>query len=247
MTRGALVITGAGRGIGAATAKMAAAAGYAVCVNYKERNAPAEAVVAAIKAAGGKAIAVQADVSDASSVAALFAAADRELGPLVGLVNNAGVAGPRTPFGDIDPAVFKDVMDVNVLGSFLCAQAAVARMSTARGGSGGAIVNLSSVAARTGGFRLAHYVSAKGAIVSMTKALALELAEVGIRVNAVAPGVIATDQNDLSDPERVAKLKASVPLGRAGTPDEVARAIVYLLSDAASYITGTVLEVAGGR
>ncbi len=247
MTRGALVITGASRGIGAATAKMAAAAGYAVCVNYKDRKAPAETVVAAIKAAGGKAIAVQADVSDAASVTAMFAAADRELGPLTGLVNNAGVASARTPFGDISPAVFKDVMDVNVLGSFLCAQAAVARMSTARGGRGGAIVNLSSVAARTGGFRLAHYVAAKGAIVSLTKAMALELAEVGVRVNAVAPGVIATDQNDLSDPERVAKLKASVPLGRAGTPDEVAHAIMYLLSDAASYITGTVLEVAGGR
>ena len=206
-----------------------------------------EALVAAIQAAGGAAIAVRADVTDPEAVAAMFATVDREFGRLAGLVNNAGLPGPRARLDEFDPVVLKAVLDVHVLGSFLCAQQAVRRMSTAKGGQGGAIVNLSSLVVRTGGFRLAHYAAAKGAVAAMTVALAQEVADEGIRVNAVAPGIIATDQNDLSDPERAARVKASVPLGRAGTPEEVARTILFLLSDAASYMTGTVMEIAGGR
>lgn len=244
---GSLIVTGGGRGIGAATAKLAAARGYAVCVNYLSRTIEAEAVAAAIRGQGGRALALAADVTDAAAVEAMVSRTEAELGPLAGLVNNAGLPGPRLAVADLDPATLRRILEVNVLGSFLCAGAAVRRMSTAAGGRGGGIVNLSSQAAVGGGRLLAAYASAKAAVNTFTLALAREVAADGIRVNAVSPGVIATDQNDLSDPDRAAGLAASVPLGRVGEPREVAEAILWLLSPASGYVTGTVLSVSGGR
>jgi NAD(P)-dependent dehydrogenase (short-subunit alcohol dehydrogenase family) len=206
----------------------------------------AETVAADIANMGGTAICVRADVSSPTDVASLFAAVDRELGPVSALVNNAGISGGRRPLIDMQPEDFARVVDINLRGTFLCSQAAIARMARSRGGSGGAIVNLSTAAVRTGGRQIAAYVAAKAGIEGLTRALSLELAEEGIRVNAVAPGIITTEQQPADDAWR-ARAAANVPLGRLGRAAEVAEAILWLLSDKAAYVTGAVLGVTGGR
>ena len=244
-----LLITGASRGIGAATARMAAAQGWDVAVNYARDAHAAEQVAAQVRAAGRRAITVAADVADEPAVRAMFARIDTELGPLRGLVNNAGIVAPRATLAEMTTARWRRMLEVNVLGSLLCAQLAVQRMSTRHGGAGGAIVNLSSVAAVLGapGMYL-DYAASKGAIDSFTVGLARELAGQGVRVNAVRPGIIDTDIHASGgEPDRAHSSAALIPMGRPGTADEVAAAIVWLLSDAASYTTGTVLDVSGGR
>ena len=243
------IVTGSGRGIGAATARLAARRGWDVCVNYAGRAERAEAVVADVRAAGGRAIAVQADVSSEADVRRLFEACDRELGPLDALVNNAGIVQKAGKLLDYDAADVRRVLDVNVTGSFLCAQQAARRMSTARGGKGGAIVNVSSVAAVIGGAnQWLPYGAAKGAINTFTLGLARELAPEGIRVNAVLPGLIDTEihaEAGLGD--RLHKLAPQVPMGRIGTPEECAEAILWLMSGEAAYLIGAILPVSGGR
>lgn len=241
------IVTGAARGIGAATALALASRGYAVCVNYVTARDAAEGVRAAIEQTGGEAMTCNADVSRGDEVAALFAAVDRRFGAVTALVNNAGISGGRHAIADLDAATFQRVVGVNLVGTFLCIKEAVARMGRSRGGEGGAIVNLSTAAVRTGGRRIAAYVAAKAGIEGLVQALAAELAEDGIRINAVAPGIIATEQQPLDDAQWLARAAASVPLGRLGTADEVAAAIAWLLSDEAAYVTGTVLDVTGGR
>ncbi len=245
---GVLLITGAGRGIGAATALAAARAGYAVGVNYQRDAAAAEAVALRIRAAGGQAHAVQADVADPDAVARLFEEVEHALGPLTALVNNAGTTGRITRFEDLDLATLRRTIDVNLIGSLLCAQAAVRRFSTARGGQGGAIVNVSSVAARTGSpGEYVHYAATKAAIEAFTRGLAREVAAEGIRVNAVAPGTVQTEIHATGgDPDRPARIAPRIPLGRVGAPEEIAAAILWLLSDAAAYVTGSILTIAGG-
>jgi len=244
----ALLITGASRGIGAATARLAAAAGYAVCVNYLRRQDAAESVVAEIEAAGGTAIAVQADVAVESDVIRLFEEADQRLGRLSALVNNAGILETQMRLDRLDAARIQRVFATNVTGAFICAREAVRRMSTRHGGSGGAIVNVSSGAARTGSpGEYVDYAATKGALDTMTVGLAKEVADEGIRVNAVRPGFIYTDMHASGgEPERVDRVKAKVPMRRGGTVDEVARAIMWLLSDDASFTTGAFIDVTGG-
>ena len=243
-----VVITGAGRGIGAATALAAARQGYAVGVNYRRDAAAAAAVVERIRAEGGRALAVEADVAEPEQVAALFDAVAEALGPVTALVNNAGTTGRITRFADLDLATLRQVIDVNLIGCMLCSQEAVRRFSTARGGQGGAIVNLSSVAAQTGSpGEYVHYAATKAAIEAFTRGLAREVAAEGIRVNAVAPGTVQTGIHAAGgDPERPARVAARIPLGRVGQPEEIAAAILWLLSPAAAYATGSVLTVAGG-
>ena len=245
---GVLVVTGGSRGIGAATARLAAARGYGVIVNYAGNAAAAEAVCAAIHADGGAAVAVRGDVSDPADVEHIFAAADR-LGPLAGLVNNAGIVAPKARVEDMDVARLARMFAVNITGSFLCARAAIRRMSTRHGGQGGGIVNLSSAAAVLGSNDVfVDYAASKGAIDTFTVGLALEVAGEGIRVNAVRPGIIATDIHaDSGDPERAEKLGPGLPMRRAGTAEEVAEAILWLLSPQSSYSTGTIIAVSGGR
>ncbi len=245
---GVLLITGAGRGIGAATALAAARAGYAVGVNYQRDAAAAAGVVARIQAEGGRALAVQADVADPEDVARLFDQVEQALGPLTALVNNAGTTGRITRFVDLDLATLRRTIDVNLIGSMLCAQAAVRRFSSAHGGQGGAIVNLSSVAAATGSpGEYVHYAATKAAIEAFTRGLAREVASEGIRVNAVAPGTVQTGIHAAGgDPERPARVADRIPLGRVGAPEEIAAAILWLLSDAAAYVTGSILTIAGG-
>ncbi|HLI10455.1 MAG TPA: SDR family oxidoreductase [Alphaproteobacteria bacterium] len=247
--RGALVVTGGSRGIGAATARLAGTRGYAVCVNYRGNGTAAEAVVRDITEKGGRAVAVRGDVANEAEVARLFDETEKALGPIGGLVNNAGLTGPISRITDVSLATLREVFDINILGSFLCAREAVRRMSTARGGKGGSIVNLSSMAAFLGGpGEFVHYAASKGAIETFTIGLAREVAREGIRVNAVAPGLIDTDIHAAAGaPDRVERLGPSVPMGRGGTAEEVAAAILWLLSDAASYVTGTSLRVSGGR
>jgi NAD(P)-dependent dehydrogenase (short-subunit alcohol dehydrogenase family) len=246
---GTLVVTGASRGIGAATAQLAAAHGYAVAVNYATDAASAAAVVAAIEAGGGRAHAFPGDVARETDVVELFARAEAELGPLAALVNNAGITGGSSLVADLSREALERTLAVNVTGAFLCAREAVRRLARSRGGSGGAIVNVSSRAAGLGGGgEWVHYAASKGAVETFTRGLAIEVAREGIRVNAVAPGLIETDIHAAAGrPGRLAELAPGVPLARAGTPGEVAAAIVWLLSPAASYVTGAVLEVAGGR
>lgn len=247
VSKGVCIVTGAARGIGAATAIAAGRNGYAVCVNYVQAQAKAESVKLAIERAGGTAITVRADVCRENEIAALFATVDRVLGPVTALVNNAGMVGPRRAFAEVETDHFREVFDVNLLGTFLNTREAVRRMARSRGGQGGSIVNVSSMAVRSGGMRIACYVAAKAGIEGLTRALGAELAEEGIRVNAVSPGIIATDQQPLDDQAWRQRAVSTIPLGRFGMPEEIAQAILWLLSNEASYVTGTVLQVTGGR
>lgn len=244
-----IVITGGGRGIGAATARLAAGRGYAVCVNYRQNRAAAEAVVAGIERAGGRAIAVPADVAVESEVVKLFTTVDRALGPVTALVNNAGTLERQARVEELDAERLNRIFATNVTGAFICAREAIRRMSTRRGGAGGAIVNVSSMAARLGApDEYIDYAASKGAIDTLTIGLSREVAADGIRVNAVRPGVIYTDIHARGgEPGRVERVKGSVPLGRGGQASEVAHAILWLLSAEASYTTGSFIDVAGGR
>ncbi len=243
------MITGASRGIGAATATLAAERGYAVCVNYLHNRAAADGVVDAIERAGGKAIAVAADVSVENDVVRLFETVDRTWGPLTALVNNAGILDRQMRVEDMGAARLNRIFSTNITGYFLCAREAVRRMSTKHGGAGGAIVNVSSGAARLGSpGEYVDYAASKGAIDTMTIGLAQEVAAEGIRVNAVRPGYIYTDIHASGgEPGRVDRVRATVPMRRGGEVIEVARAILWLLSDEASFSTGTFIDVTGGR
>ena len=244
-----MLITGASRGIGAATAKLAAARGYDLCLNYREQSTAADALVEEIRANGGRAIAVQADMADEAQVLQLFARLDQAFGRLDVLVNNAGMLERQMRLEQMELARWQRVFAVNVFGSFLCCREAVKRMSTRHGGRGGAIVNLSSVAASLGApDEYIDYAAAKGAIDSMTRGLAKEVAAEGIRVNAVRPGVIDTEIHASGgEPQRVARVSRSVPMGRGGRAEEVAEAILWLASDQASYTSGALLDISGGR
>jgi NAD(P)-dependent dehydrogenase (short-subunit alcohol dehydrogenase family) len=246
---GVALVTGASRGIGAATALLAAKRGYAVCVNYRSNAAGAEAIVDAASRMGVRAVAVQADISIESDVMRLFERSDRELGPPTALVNNAGILETQMRLEQMDAARWTRVLATNVVGAFLCAREAVKRMSTKRGGSGGAIVNVSSRAALLGGpEEYVDYAASKGALDSMTVGLAKEVANEGIRVNAVRAGVIYTGIHASGgEPNRVDRVKSSVPMQRGGRADEVAEAILWLLSNDASYTTGSFVDVSGGR
>lgn len=246
---GVMLITGGGRGIGAATARLAARRGYAVCANYLANAAAAEALVAEIAAAGGCAIAVPGDVRDEADVERLFERTQAELGPVTALVNNAGLTGLISRLDEAETATLRQTIDVNVMGTLLCSRAAVRRMSPRHGGNGGAIVNLSSAAASLGSpGEYVWYAGAKGAVDSITIGLAREVAGEDIRVNAVAPGMTATEIHAASgDAGRLERIGKTVPLGRAASAEEVAEPILWLLSPAASYITGAILRVAGGR
>ncbi|MGB4075714.1 SDR family oxidoreductase [Pseudomonas sp.] len=244
-----MLITGASRGIGAATARLAAAQGYALCLNYHRQQAAAEALVSEITQAGGQAIAVQADVADEGQMMQLFARLDQHFGRLDVLVNNAGMLETQMRLEQMDLARWQRVFATNVFGSFLCSREAIKRMSTRLGGHGGVIVNLSSIAARIGApGEYIDYAAAKGAIDSMTLGLAKEVAAEGIRVNAVRPGVIETEIHASGgEPERVARISQSIPMGRGGLASEVAEAILWLASEQASYTNGALLDVSGGR
>ena len=244
-----LLVTGGSRGIGAATARLAARRGWAVAVNYAARPDAAETVVREIQAGGGRALAVAADVADEAQVLAMFERIDRELGRLTGLVNNAGVVDVSARVDEMSVARWRRLFDINVIGSMLCAREAVRRMSTRHGGAGGSIVNLSSAAARLGAPSwYVDYAATKGAIDTFTIGLAKEVAAEGIRVNAVRPGLIETDIHASGGaPGRVQALAHQVPMQRGGTAEEVAEAIVWLLSPEASYTTMSLLDVSGGR
>ena len=248
MAEQVLVVTGGSRGIGAAVARLAAERGYGVIVNYLGNVAAAESVCAAIHATGGEAVAVRGDIGREEEIEHIFAAADR-MGPLKALVNNAGMIAPVSRLDQMAPSRIADVLRVNVLGTMLCSAAAVRRMSTRHGGTGGGIVSLCSAAAKLGapGSYL-DYAASKGAVDTFTLGLALEVAGEGIRVNGVRPGIIDTDFHAQGGvPDRAQMLASSIPVGRPGTADEVARSILWLLSDDAGYVTGTTLSVTGGR
>lgn len=244
-----LLITGASRGIGAATARLAAARGWAVAVNYHRQRDAAQAVVDAIRADGGRAVALAGDVASEADVQRLFADTEAALGPLSALVNNAGVLAPQMPLADMDVARWQRMLATNVLGPLLCCREAVRRLSTRLGGQGGVIVNVSSAAARLGSpGEYVDYAASKGALDTLTLGLAKEVAAEGIRVNGVRPGFIYTDMHaDGGEPGRVDRVKAGIPMQRGGQPEEVAAAILWLLSDEASFTTGHLLDVAGGR
>jgi len=244
-----VLVTGGSRGIGAATALRCAAQGLVVAVNYARDAAAAQSLADRIVAAGGRAVALQADVADEAQVLAMFARIDAELPPLRGLVNNAGVVDVASRVDAMSVARLQRMFAINVLGSIVCAREAVKRMSTRHGGSGGAIVNVSSVASRLGGpGQYVDYATSKGAIDTFTIGLAREVATEGVRVNAVLPGIIDTEIHASGgQPDRAQRLASQIPMQRPGTADEVAQAIVWLLSDAASYATGALLDVTGGR
>jgi NAD(P)-dependent dehydrogenase (short-subunit alcohol dehydrogenase family) len=240
-----LLITGASRGIGAATAKLAASRGFDVAVNYLRDETAANAVAGVVRQAGRRAIAVQGDMGKEADIARMFEAVDKDLGRLTHLVYNAGITGSGSRVEAADPKMMRNVIDVNVLGALVCARAAIPRISRKQGGRGGAMVLISSGAATLGGAgEYVWYAATKGAIDSMTFGLSKELAEDGIRVNAVAPGPIDTD---IHPPGRLQRVLPMIPLGRPGTAEEVAEAIVFLLSDASSFTTGAILRVGGGR
>jgi NAD(P)-dependent dehydrogenase (short-subunit alcohol dehydrogenase family) len=244
-----LIVTGGGRGIGAAVARLAAGQGYAVCISYLNNHVAADDVVASITAQGGRAIAVQADVAVEAQVVRLFEQADAALGRLTALVNNAGILERQARVEDMDAARITRVLATNVVGSFICAREAVRRMSTRHGGKGGGIVNLSSRASRLGSpGEYVDYAASKAAIDTLTIGLAKEVAAEGIRVNAVSPGLIYTDIHASGgEPGRVDRVKNAIPMQRGGYPEEVAQAVLWLLSEQASYTTGATIDVAGGR
>ncbi|HZW20904.1 SDR family oxidoreductase [Noviherbaspirillum sp.] len=249
MGKKVMLVTGGSRGIGAATARLAAARGYAVAINYLRNRAAADELVEEIRAQGGEALAVQADVAVEADIVRMFAEVDRALGPLQALVNNAGILERQARVDELDAARLARILATNVTGSFICAREAVRRMSTRRGGSGGAIVNLSSIAARLGApGEYVDYAASKGAVDTLTVGLAKEVAEEGIRVNGVRPGVIYTEIHASGgEPGRVERVKDAVPMKRGGQAEEVAQAVLWLLSDEASYVTGTIVDVTGGR
>ena len=244
-----VLITGGGRGIGAETAKRAAAAGWKVALSYVSDEAAAQSVVAAIEALGGEALAVQADVGAEEDIVALFKAVDARFGRLDGLVNNAGIVSPKGRVDEYTAERIERIMRINVTGSILCARGAVRRMSTLHGGAGGAIVNVSSVASVLGSAgEYVDYAASKGAIDTFTVGLAREVATEGIRVNAVRPGTVATEIHASGgQPDRIERVRPMIPMKREGRPDEIASAIIWLLSDEASYITGALLDAGGGR
>ena len=244
-----VIITGSSRGIGAATALLLAQRGYAVCINYRSNQGAAERVVTQIEQTGGKAIAVAADIASEEDVLELFETVDEQLGTLSALVNNAGILETQMRLETMDAARLQRTFATNITGSFLCAREAVKRMSSRRGGAGGAIVNVSSAAASLGSpGEYIDYAASKGAVDTMTVGLAKEVADEDIRVNAVRPGLIYTDIHaDGGEPGRVDRLKSGVPMKRGGSVEEVAQAIVWLLSDEASFVTGALLDVTGGR
>lgn len=239
-----VIVTGGSRGIGAATSLLLAQQGYAVCVNYRAKRASADKVVEAITQAGGRAFAMQADIAKEEDVVALFTATQQRFGPVTHLVNNAGILDKQSRLVDMSVARFRHVLDTNVIGCFLCCREALKQMP-----SGGAIVNVSSAASRSGApFEYIDYAASKGAMDALTKGLSLEVAEQGIRVNAVRPGFIYTEMHaDGGEPGRVDRLAPNIPLQRGGTPEEVANAIAWLLSNEASYVTGSFIDLAGGR
>jgi NAD(P)-dependent dehydrogenase (short-subunit alcohol dehydrogenase family) len=249
MTEKVLLVTGGSRGIGAATCRLAAKAGWAVAVNYTANSLAADEVVRAIRADGGRAMAVQADVADEAQVLRMFEQVDAKFGRLTGLVNNAGVVDQRARLDEMDMARWRRMFDINVIGSLICAREAVRRMSTKHGGAGGAIVNVSSAASRLGSpGEYVDYAASKGAIDTFTVGLAKEVANEGIRVNAVRPGLIDTEIHASGGrPERLRELAPLIPMQRGGTADEVAQLLVWLLSDAASYTTMSLVDVSGAR
>ncbi len=245
MESGLAIITGAGKGIGAATARQAAERGWAVAVNYQIDQKAAESVVADIKRAGGRAIAIRADTSDQADVRALFDTAERAFGPVTALVNNAAINGGTNKFIDLDAAALKRMFEINVIGLMFCAQEAVRRMATDRGGKGGVIVNISSVGALIGSpNERVHYAASKGAVNSFTIGLAKEVIRSGVRVNAVSPGLTSTRMNSQ---ERIDRLAPAIPIGRAAAPEEIARVVIFLMSPESSYIVGENIMVTGGR
>jgi len=244
-----MIVTGGARGIGAATAKLAAARGYAVCINYQHGRDAAEQVVNDITSRSGHAVAIQADISSEPSVVALYQQVDARLGKVSALVNNAATLEPQMRLDAMDAARIERIFAVNVLGSMICAREAVRRMSTRHNGPGGAIVNVSSAASKYGSpGEYLDYAASKGAIDTFTLGLAKEVAEEGIRVNAVRPGHIYTEMHAKGgEPNRVDRVKSLVPMQRGGQPEEVAQAILWLLSEEASYVTGSIVDVSGGR
>ena len=243
-----LVVTGASRGIGASIARIGARRGYAVCVNYNKSSAAAETVVDEITKEGGRAIAVHADVGDSRAVTRLFGTVDQKLGRVTALVNNAAMYAGVNRIDDMTPEQLQETFATNIFGYFYCAREAVRRMSTRHGGTGGFIVNVSSRGATFGGLpKESHYAASKGAVESFTKGLAREVGGEGIRVNAIRPGPILTDMHEIHGGLEAARaIGASGPLGRAGEPDEIGEAVLWLLSDAASYVHGTIVDVTGG-
>ena len=244
-----IVITGGSRGIGAATARLAGQRGWSVVINFVGNQRAAHDAVRAVAAAGGKAIAVQGDVAAEADVVRLFDAAEKAFGPIDGLVNNAGILGPSASLVDMTAERMRKIIDVNVFGALLVAREGIRRMARSRGGRGGVIVNLSSAAAKLGAPKIyVDYAATKGGIESLTIGLSKEVGDEGIRVNAIRPGLIETDIHASGgEPDRAQRLGVTAPLGRAGTADEVGEAIVWLLSDAASYVSGAIIDVTGGR
>lgn len=245
MARPVLLIAGGSRGIGASCARLAGARGYDVAVNYKSNARAAAGVVDAVKTSGGKAVALQGDMGVEADIERVFDEAARALGPITHFIHSAGIGGKNSKLEAASAATIRDVIDVNLYGAILCARAAVRRMSTAKGGAGGSIVLISSIASVTGGAgEYVFYAAAKGGVDALTNGLAREVAKEGIRINSVRPGPTETE---IHEPGRLERITPLLPMGRPGKPDEIAEAILFLLSDAASYVSGAVLNVSGGR